>query len=102
MPHRDLVADERRVRVAHHMDDATILDVGAVLTDLDIVVPSATRVPVVLTDLDIDADHLCAVVYERRGCHAREARAMGPEHRRKLYVEQAVASVQRPAKWPVS
>ena len=84
MPHRDLVADERRVRVAHHMDDATILDVGAVLTDLDI------------------ADHLCAVVYERRGCHAREARAMGPEHRRKLYVEQAVASVQRPAKWPVS
>ena len=45
-----------------------------------------------LTDLNI-ADYLCAVVYERRGCHAREARAMGPEHRRKLYVEQVLWSV---------
>jgi len=45
-----------------------------------------------LTDLDI-ADSLCVVVSERRGRHAREARVMGPEHRRKLYVEQVLWSV---------
>ena len=75
MPDRHVVADGRRVRPAHDVDDGAVLDVAAaadadpvhVAADHD-VHPDAAR----LADLDV-ADDLRAVVHVRGRVHSRQA-----------------------------
>ena len=82
----------------HDVDNTPVLDIGAPAHANPIDVAANDDVhpdTAVLTDLDI-ADHLCAVVYERRGSYSREARAVGPEHQRKLYADHGFTTEKSP------
>ena len=71
------------------MNDGAVLDIRAGPdSDPMHVSPEHTVHPhtAVLADADV-ANHLCALVYERRGSHLRETIPVGPKHLSKLYAE---------------